>query len=87
MAAPHVTAALVLLAAETGLRGRPLQDALFARAVSPFAAGFGQIECARSRNATPITAGSAMCARPSGRGALDLTRAAQTIASAPARAP
>jgi len=84
MAAPHVSAALALLAAQTGLRGRPLEEALFARAVSPFADGFGQIECARSRNATPISAGSVTCARPAGRGRLDMTRAAQTITPAAA---
>jgi len=75
MAAPHVSAALALIAAQSGLRGRQLEDALFTRALAPHAEGFGQIECARSRNATPIVAGSEMCARPSGRGALDLTRA------------
>ena len=75
MAAPHVSAALALLAAQTGLRGRVLEDVLFTRAVAPHQAEFGQIECARSANATPLSAGSATCARPSGRGALDLARA------------
>jgi len=75
MAAPHVSAALALLASQTGLRGRQLQDALLTRALAPHPDGFGQIECARSRNATPIRAGSPTCARPSGMGALDLTRA------------
>jgi serine protease len=84
MAAPHVSAALALLAAQTGLRGRALENALFTRAVTPFADGFGQIDCARSQNATPIGAGSATCARPAGRGRLDMTRAAQTIATAAA---
>jgi len=79
MAAPHVSAALALLAAETGLRGRQLESALFTRAVTPFADGFGQIDCARVRNAPPISVGSATCARPAGRGRLDLTRAAQDI--------
>jgi serine protease len=78
MAAPHVSAALALLAAQTGLRGRALEDALFVRAIAPHAENFGQIECARSANATPIAAGSPTCARPSGRGRLDLSRAAQT---------
>jgi len=82
MAAPHVSAALALIAAETGLRGRALEDALFTRAISPLAADFGQVDCARSRNATPISAGSTTCARPSGRGYLDLARAAQTMAPA-----
>jgi serine protease len=79
MAAPHVSAALALLASQTGLRGAQLEDALFTRAISPHAAGYAQIECARSANAAPISAGSAICARPSGRGLLDLARAAQTI--------
>ena len=83
MAAPHVSAALALLAAETGLRGRDLEDALFTRAISPLPRDFGQIECARVRNATPISAGSSQCARPSGLGVLDLTRAAATIAAVP----
>ncbi len=82
MAAPHVSAALALLAAQTGLRGRPLEDALFTRAIAPFDDNFGEIECARSSNATPIATGSPTCARPSGRGRLDLTRAAQTLAPA-----
>jgi serine protease len=82
MAAPHVSAALALLAAETGLRGRPLEDALFTRAIAPHAENFGEIECARSSNATPIAADSPTCARPSGRGRLDLTRAAQSLAAA-----
>jgi serine protease len=79
MAAPHVSAALALLAAQTGLRGAQLEQALFTRAVAPFANGFGRIDCARSQNASPVSAGSATCARPAGRGRLDLTRAAQTI--------
>jgi serine protease len=76
MAAPHVSAALALLAAQSGLRGQQLEDALFTRALAPHADGFGQIECARSANATPIAADSPTCARPSGRGRLDLVRAA-----------
>jgi serine protease len=83
MATPHVSAALALLASQSGLRGRELEAALFSRAVSPFQDGFAQIECARSANATPISAGSATCARPAGRGRLDMTRAASTIAAAP----
>jgi serine protease len=78
MAAPHVSAALALLAAQTGLRGRALEDALFTRAIAPHQPDFGQIECARSANATPLSAGSVTCARPSGRGALDLARALAT---------
>jgi serine protease len=88
MAAPHVSSALALLAAQTGLRGRSLENVLFTRALAPSPASYGQIECTRSRNATPISAGSATCARPTGRGYLDLTRAAQTIVSAtPAASP
>ena len=75
MAAPHVSAALALLASQSGLRGRPLENLLVTRAIAPHSEAFGQIECARSRNATPISAGSATCGRPSGLGALDLTRA------------
>ena len=86
MAAPHVSSALALLAAETGLRGRALEQTLFARAISPLERNFGQVDCARSRNATPISAGASTCARPSGRGRLDLARAAQTIAAAAATA-
>lgn len=75
MATPHVSAALALLASQSGLRGRQLEDALMTRAIAPHGAEYGQIECARSRYATPITAGSPTCARPSGRGMLDLSRA------------
>ncbi|MBY0568618.1 MAG: S8 family serine peptidase [Hyphomonadaceae bacterium] len=75
MAAPHVSAALALLASQSGLRGRPLENLLVTRAIAPHPDAFGQIECARSRNATAISAGSATCGRPSGLGALDLTRA------------
>ncbi len=78
MAAPHVSAALALLAAQSGLRGRELENALFTRAISPFASNFAEIECARSVNATPISTGSPTCARPSGRGRLDLALATQT---------
>jgi serine protease len=75
MAAPHVSAALALLAAQTGARGSTLLDALTGRAIAPHPEGYGQIECARARNAAPLMAGSEMCARPSGMGALDLGRA------------
>jgi serine protease len=79
MATPHVAAALALLAAQTGLRGRPLEDALFTRAVAPHGENFAEIECARASNAEPIAPGSPTCARPSGRGRLDLARAAAMI--------
>jgi serine protease len=81
MAAPHVSAALALLAAQTGLRGRELENVLFTRAISPFTSNFGEIECARSANATPIATGSPTCERPSGRGRLDLALAARTLAT------
>lgn len=87
MATPHVSAALALLASATGLRGRQLEDLLFTRALAPHAPHFGEIECARSRNAAPIVAGSATCARPSGRGMLDLTRASESLGPAAAAAP
>jgi serine protease len=87
MAAPHVSAALALLAAQTGARGRALEDALFTRALSPHPENYAQIECARSRNATPIATGSPTCDRPSGRGRLDLARAAQTLTPAAAASP
>jgi serine protease len=77
MATPHVSAALALLASQSGLRGQQLRDVLITRAIAPHGDAFGQIECARSRNATPLSAGSPTCARPSGLGALDLTRALQ----------
>ncbi|MDX2276061.1 MAG: S8 family serine peptidase [Hyphomonadaceae bacterium] len=83
MAAPHVSAALALLAAETGLRGQQLETALFSRALAPLPEHYGQIDCARARNATPISTGSATCARPAGRGALDLALAVPTIATGP----
>ena len=83
MATPHVSAALALLASQSGLRGRQLEAALFERALARHSADFGQIECARSRHATPISTGSVTCARPSGRGSLDLGLAvpASTAAS------
>jgi hypothetical protein len=73
---------LALLAAETNLRGSALETALYTRAINPHDPTFGEIDCARSHNATPIATGSPTCARPSGRGLLDLTRAARTIAPA-----
>lgn len=79
MATPHVSAALALLAAQSGLHGRPLEEALFTRAVSPHQRHFGEVECARSQNAFPLSTGSSTCARPSGRGDLDLARAARAL--------
>lgn len=83
MAAPHVSAALALIASHTGLRGSQLEDALFTRALAAHPDGFADIECARSRNAEPIAAGSPTCARPSGRGSLDLGLAAAALTPGP----
>lgn len=83
MATPHVSAALALIASQSGLRGRQLEAALFERALARHSVDFGQVECARSRHATPISAGSTTCARPSGRGALDLGLAVPARAAAP----
>lgn len=83
MAAPHVSAALALLAAETGLRGQQLETALYTRALAPLPEHFGEIECTRARNATPVSLGAAICARPSGRGALDLALAVPSMAASP----
>jgi serine protease len=82
MAAPHVSAALALLASQTGLRGRRLEDALFTRAINRHPENFAEIECARSRNATPIAPGSPTCARQSGLGSLYVALGA--LAAAPA---
>ncbi|MES1156856.1 MAG: S8 family serine peptidase [Alphaproteobacteria bacterium] len=82
LAAPHVSAALALLAVQTGLRGAKLEQALFDRAVSAFPAGFGRIECTRVRNATPVAGSATLCERPSGRGYLDMARAAASIPQA-----
>ncbi|MET0182053.1 MAG: S8 family serine peptidase [Caulobacterales bacterium] len=79
MAAPHVSSALALLAAQTGLRGAQLEDALFTRALSPIEAAQRQGDCARFPNATPISGQSGVCDRPAGRGMLDLARAAQGL--------
>jgi serine protease len=76
MAAPHVSAALALLAAQTGLRGAPLEDVLFTRAISPLYPDQGVGPCARFPNAFPIPDRTGMCDRPGGRGMLDLGRAA-----------
>ncbi len=80
MATPHVSAALALLAAQTGLRGRQLEDALFTRAISPIDPAQRSTQCARVTNGVPIAAQPGMCDRPAGRGMLDLARAAQSIA-------
>jgi serine protease len=87
MAAPHVSAALALLAAQTGLRGQRLQDAFITRAMSPIDAGRCEIECARNRNATPIQGDATLCMRPCGAGMLDMARAATTIEAAQPASP
>lgn len=79
MAAPHVSAALALLAAQTGLRGAQLEDALFTRALSPIQAAQRQGDCTRFPNATPVQGQTGVCDRPAGRGMLDLALAAQSI--------
>ncbi|MBL8551088.1 MAG: S8 family serine peptidase [Hyphomonadaceae bacterium] len=84
MAAPHVSAALALLASQTGLRGRDLETALFTRAISPIDPAQCRIECARNANATPIAGDTTMCMRGCGRGMLDLARAADMASAAPA---
>ncbi len=84
MAAPHVSAALALLAAQTGLRGRELENALFTRALGQIGSTQCRIECARNANATPIPSEAGMCQRACGRGMLDLARAAASPAAASA---
>jgi serine protease len=84
MAAPHVSAALALLASQTGLRGRDLEAALFTRATSPIDPMQCRIECARNPNAAPIAGDSTMCMRGCGRGVLDMARAADLPLTQPA---
>ncbi|MBI1252123.1 MAG: S8 family serine peptidase [Alphaproteobacteria bacterium] len=83
MATPHVSAALALLAAQTGLRGRLLEDALFTRALGPIDPAQCRIECARNQFATPVEGQAGQCMRACGRGMLDLARAASAPVSAP----
>jgi serine protease len=87
MAAPHVSAALALLASQTGLRGRDLENALFTRALGPIDPAQCRIECSRNRNATPIPGDTTMCMRACGRGMLDLARAATAPVIAQPAAP
>ena len=84
MAAPHVSAAFALLAAQSGLRGRALEDALFTRALAPIDPAQRQAQCTRFPNAIPISGQAGMCDRPAGRGMLDLARAAASITPAAA---
>ncbi|MGE3141951.1 MAG: S8 family serine peptidase [Hyphomonadaceae bacterium] len=76
MAAPHVSAALALLAAQTGLRGRELENDLFTRGLSAVDPAMCRIECARNRNASAIPGDAVNCMRSCGRGMLDLAHAA-----------
>jgi serine protease len=78
MAAPHVSAALALLRAETNQRGRALERTFFERMVlphdNPQMAAPCQVPCANNINATPIPGQPGQCMRLCGRGVLDLTR-------------
>jgi serine protease len=87
MAAPHVAAALALLASQTGLRGSALEAALFTRATSPINPQQCRIECARNPSAAPIQGDTTMCMRGCGRGMLDLGVAADMAASPVGAAP
>jgi serine protease len=87
MAAPHVSAALALLASQTGLRGRELENALFTRAMSPIDAAQCRIDCSRNANATPVPGSPGQCMRACGRGMLDMARAATNAPVQPAGAP
>jgi len=87
MAAPHVSAALALLASQTGLRGRELENALFTRALGPIDAAQCRIDCSRNANATPIAGSAGQCMRACGRGMLDMARAATNAPAQPAAAP
>lgn len=83
MATPHVSAGLALLAAQTGLRGRLLEDALFTRAMSPVDPAQCRIDCARNAFATPVEGQAGQCMRQCGRGMLDMARAATAPVSQP----
>jgi serine protease len=78
MAAPHVSAAMALLAAQTGRRGRELETLFFTRAVAryPGRASQCEIECAMNPNATPIPGQAGRCMRDCGQGVLDMGLAA-----------
>lgn len=86
MAAPHVSAALALLAAQTGLRGPELEAAFFTRAMSPIDPAQCRIDCARNANASPVPGSPGICMRACGRGILDMARAATIPVTAPASA-
>jgi serine protease len=84
MAAPHVSAAFALLAAQTGARGRELETLFLNRAVWRYPSRYAlcEIDCARNPSATPIPGQTGRCMRDCGQGLLDLGLAA---AAAPAR--
>jgi serine protease len=80
MATPHVSAALALLQAQTGVRGRALETAFFSRAIARYAGRppLCEIDCARNANATPIPGQPGRCMRDCGQGMLDMGLAART---------
>jgi len=82
MAAPHVSAAFALLAAQSGLRGRDLETMFFTRAVARYAGRPAQCEIACSQNpmATPIPGQTGRCLRDCGQGVLDMGQAAASAA-------
>lgn len=85
MAAPHVSAALALLAAQTGARGRALETLFFSRAVWRYPSRYAlcEIDCVRNPNATPIPGQSGRCMRDCGQGLLDLGLAAASSSPTP----
>jgi serine protease len=78
MAAPHVSAAFALLAAQSGQRGRDLETLFFSRAVAryPGRPTQCQIQCSQNPMATPIPGQSGVCMRDCGQGVLDMGQAA-----------
>lgn len=78
MATPHVAAALALLQAQSGQRGRALETLFFSRAIARYQGRYAlcEIDCARNPNATPIPGQAGRCMRDCGQGALDMGLAA-----------
>jgi serine protease len=78
MAAPHVSAAFALLAAQTGQRGRDLETLFFTRAVARYAGRPTQcqIQCSQNPMATPVPGQTGVCMRDCGQGVLDMGQAA-----------
>ena len=85
MAAPHVSAAFALLAAQTGARGRELETLFFSRAVWRYPSRYAlcEIDCARNPSATPIPGQPGRCMRDCGQGLLDLGLAAASTSPTP----